>query len=109
VKRRVARIAIREVPVLDLTDPRVRTRLGVRLEELVADNFDRCQFLADLAQSCGSRIGGMLVPSAVDPRISNLVLFPDNIAYHASITSEYIERPPGALHAFLRRVLRRRS
>jgi RES domain-containing protein len=58
--------------ILDLTNPTVRSDLGVSLADLVSDSYSHTQALGDFART---RYRGMLVPSARRAGVSHLVLF----------------------------------
>lgn len=77
VKRRVAELQVTNLPVLDLTDSSVLARLGVQRRQLVANNYAICQQIADLAREGSDQFGGLLAPSAADPRAQTLVVFPE--------------------------------
>lgn len=72
-RRRLWRIDVDELPVLDLRDPRACEVLSVRHEDFVAGRA-ACQDLARRAQRLGA--AGMVVPSAAHPDRWNLVVFP---------------------------------
>jgi RES domain-containing protein len=58
--------------ILDLTDPAVRTQLGVSLDQLTGENYFMTQAIGDFARG---RYNGILAPSARDTAGANLVLF----------------------------------
>jgi RES domain-containing protein len=73
--------------LLDLTDARIRRRLGFRLDELMQEDWQAIQ--ADSEESWTQAIGrgtfvaefeGLIAPSASDRRGANVVIFPDNLA-----------------------------
>ncbi len=59
--------------VLDLTDPKVRDQLGVKLEDITGNSYDKTHELGDWAISNG--YDGILAPSARNPTGSNLIGF----------------------------------
>lgn len=65
VRRRVGRARVEDLAVLDLTDEHVRAQLDVSEEQLVADDWTRCQALADGARRAG--YDGILAPSGALP------------------------------------------
>lgn len=78
---------VRLYRVLDLTDPKVRGRLGFTLQELAGEDWHAIQ--REGRESWTQAIGrgvcerafeGMIVPSARDqPRGRNLIVFPDKL------------------------------
>jgi len=73
VRRRAGRARIEVLRLLDLTDPQVRSRLGVEQSDVVADDYELCQALADAARAAG--LDGLLAPSAGLPGNATLALF----------------------------------
>jgi RES domain-containing protein len=65
---------IRAENILDLTNPDVRSQLGVRLEDLISDDYTMTHAIGDFART---RYRGLLAPSARAYGTSNLVLFGD--------------------------------
>ncbi len=59
--------------VLDLTDPRVRKQLGIELDEITGNSYDKTHELGDWAKANG--YNGILAPSARNPTGSNLIGF----------------------------------
>ena len=72
-RRRLWRLDVRALPVVDLRDPAVRLALGVEVAQLVRGR-SVSQRLAVRAQAMGAR--GMVVPSAALDGAWNLVVFP---------------------------------
>ena len=72
-RRRMWRLEVTDLPVLDLRDPEVRAALGVHLAQLVRGR-STSQRLARTARGIGAR--GMVVPSAAHDGAWNLVVFP---------------------------------
>jgi len=81
---RLARIRFELHRILDLTDPATLAALGLRAEDLVADNWEPTQRLAAAARAAGFE--GLLVPSAAGPG-RNLVIFPDRLDARSRIRS----------------------
>ncbi len=73
---RLARIQVHLQRVLDLTDPATVTTLGLRPEQLMAEDWQPTQQLAAQARAAGFE--ALLVPSAVGPG-RNLVVFSDRL------------------------------
>lgn len=59
--------------VLDLTDPAVRQRLRVSLNDITGDSYQRTQPIGDWARGLG--YNGILAPSARNKDGSNLIIF----------------------------------
>jgi RES domain-containing protein len=59
--------------VLDLTDSKVRSQLGIDLKDLTGNDYTTTHAIGDFART---RYSGMLVPSAREPGLVNLILFP---------------------------------
>lgn len=72
----LATVEVGLVRLLDLTDHAVRTRLGIRPDDLVAADYTLPRRLGSLAREAGFE--GLLVPSATGLG-TNLVLFPDRL------------------------------
>lgn len=83
-RHRLARIQLGLHRVLDLTDPATLTALGLRAEDLVADNWEPTQRIGAAARAAGFE--GLLVPSAAGPG-RNLVIFPDRLDTRSRIRS----------------------
>jgi len=64
---------VRVENVLDLTNPAVRTQLGVKLDQITGDSYFYTHALGDFAR--GQGYGGILFPSARAPGTSNFVEF----------------------------------
>ena len=73
VRRRAGRVRVNNLRVLDLADPAVRAALDVEEEDLVGDDYDLCQGLADAARGAG--FDGVLAPSAGLPGERTLAVF----------------------------------
>jgi RES domain-containing protein len=76
LRYRMARIRCELHRVLDLTDPATLAAVGLRAEDLVADDWELTQRLGAEARAAGFE--GLLVPSAAGPG-RNLVIFPDRL------------------------------
>jgi RES domain-containing protein len=64
IRRRMSRLHVRELPVLDLTDPTVRDGLDVTEGQLTSNDYRHCRRIADLVWKNPNRFGGILGPSA---------------------------------------------
>lgn len=73
--------------LVDLTEPEIRTRLRVRLEDLIRPRISKDAYVVPQGlarQIYGQRFHGLLVPSVHDPKDKrkewfNLVLYPANL------------------------------
>jgi RES domain-containing protein len=91
LRRRVGRVRVTNLKVLDLSDPSVRTHLQVTLAELVDDDWSLCQDLADRARQADFE--GLIVPSAALEGEISLVLFTSGMTRVVAEHSR-IQRPP---------------
>jgi RES domain-containing protein len=91
VRRRVGRARVTSLVVLDLTDPAIRSQLGVTEEGLAQGDWTTCQALADQARSPGFE--GILARSGALAGERTLVVFPDGMA---KVIAEHsrVQRPP---------------
>lgn len=76
VMRRLWKLRVRDLPVVDLRRPEARAELGIELADLVGDRAGP-QRAAVAARARGAL--GMIVPSAARPNAWNLVVFPDGL------------------------------
>lgn len=58
--------------ILDLTNPAVRSQLGISLEQITGNDYFYTQAIGDFART---RYNGILAPSARQAGTSNLILF----------------------------------
>ena len=72
-RRRLWRIDVTDLAVLDLRRPEARRALGVELAELIGPR-EACQAVSERAQRLGAE--GLVVPSAAHKDAWNLVIFP---------------------------------
>jgi len=77
VRRRAGRARIEGLRLLDLTDLQVQASLGVDEEDLVGDDYDLCQALAEAARVAG--FDGLLAPSAALSGHVTLALFASTV------------------------------
>jgi RES domain-containing protein len=103
VRRRIGRARVENLRVLDLTDPRVRETLGVSDDDLIGDDFTRCQALGEAARAAGFE--GVLAPSAALAGEVILVVFPSGTP---KLTEEQsrVQRAPARLRALVSRIRR---
>lgn len=101
VLRRVGRVRVDNLQVLDLTDPEVRAAVGLTEADLIGDEYTHTQAVATAAAAAG--IAGILAPSAALPGRRTLVVFP---AGAAAITEESstVRQPPPRLADLLRAI-----
>lgn len=97
LRRRVGRVRVRNLRVLDLTDSQVRDRLSIGEEELVGDDYRRCQQLAARARDTG--LDGVLAPSAALLGHQTLAVFAHVLNHPEKIVSEHsrVQVPPVTL------------
>jgi RES domain-containing protein len=74
VRRKIGRVRVEELEVLDLTDPDMRRQLGVSVRDLTGEDRSLCQEIASAARSAG--FDGILAPSAAVRGERTLVVFP---------------------------------
>jgi RES domain-containing protein len=101
VRRRVGRIRVEGLAVLDLTDPEVLERIGVTEDELVSDDLSLCQAIGERASNAG--FDGILAPSAALPGEATLTVFPNGMKRVVEEHSR-IQRPPRTLTRLLRQI-----
>ena len=109
MKRRIGRIRVKGLVVLDLTSEATRLALGLGRhsflsDDLVGEEYARCQDLAERARKAGFE--GVLAPSAAMRGELTLVVFPEGIA---KLTEEHsrVQSPPRTMKRYLRRIPRR--
>lgn len=99
-RRRLWRIDVRSLPVVDLRRPGLADNLGIDLEQLTGPRT-RAHDFAERARDLGA--AGMVVPSAARDGAWNLVVFPSGFsALRAAGSRAMNPRPPD-------QVTRRRS
>lgn len=101
IRRRVGRVKVTDLDVLDLTNPTVRAALGVTEADLTGDQYSDTQQLAEEAAAAGFQ--GILAPSAALPGRRTLVVF---AAASALVTEESsdVRQPPPRLADLLRAI-----
>lgn len=100
VKRRVGRVRVERLDVLDLTDPDVQEALGVTDADLTDDNLQLCQALSDAARRAG--FAGIVAPSAAVTGETTLVVFHAGMRRVTEVHSR-IQVPPKRLQRLLGR------
>ncbi|MEX2627745.1 MAG: RES family NAD+ phosphorylase [Ilumatobacteraceae bacterium] len=91
VRRRVGRVSV-DIEVLDLTDERVRTVVGVDESDLIGDDYAVTQELAAEARAAG--FDGVLAPSAALPDRQTLVVFARALPTVRAQRSDIRQPPP---------------
>jgi hypothetical protein len=101
LRRRVGRVKVDRLQVLDLTDPSVRAAVGLEEADLVGDDYAKTQAIAFAAAAAG--FGGLLAPSAALPGRRTLVVFAGGAS---AITAEWssVRQPPPRLADLLHAV-----
>ena len=104
VRRRVGRVRVDLLGVLDLTDDAVCAALDFTDPDLGGDDYVDTQAVS--AAAVAASFGGLLAPSAALPGRRTLVVFP---AGAAAITEEHsaVRQPPPRLADLLRAIRRR--
>jgi len=89
--------------VLDLTDQHVREALDVDEQDLVGEDYQRCQRLANAARAAG--LDGVLAPGAGLPGQQSLVVFTGPLdSGGVIIETERVQVPPISVVKLLPRV-----
>ncbi len=103
VRRRAGRCRTNALSVLDLTDQRTREALEVDEQDLVGEDYQRCQLCADAARAAG--LDGVLAPSAGLPGQQTLVVFAGPLDRGGvTIETERVQVPPISLVTLLPRI-----
>lgn len=103
LRRRAGRCRTNALSVLDLTDQHVREALDVDEQDLVGEDYQRCQLLADAAHAAG--LDGVLAPSAGLPGQQTLVVFTGPLDNGlVIIETERVQVPPISVVRLLPRV-----
>jgi len=97
LRRRVGRVRVTGLRVLDLTDHHVRAHLSVSEAELVGDDYARCQQLAEMARDAG--LDGLIATSAALDGHQTLALFAHVLDDANKIVGEHsrVQVPPVTL------------
>jgi RES domain-containing protein len=96
VKRRMSRLEIDGLRVLDLTNPDIRDALDVPERRLVGNALRTCQQLARFVRRWPDHFDGILAPSAGVRGMETLVIFPRGFP-HARVVDEDTGPPPTRL------------
>lgn len=96
IRRRVGRVRVQGLRILDLTDGQILDEIGVEPADLTADDYGVCQALSRLAS--GSRLDGLLAPSAALPGEQTLAVFAHCLR-PPMLTAEHsrVQVPPSTL------------
>jgi hypothetical protein len=100
IRRRVGRVTVQALRVLDLTDPGVLAILDLTVADLVGDDYSMSQQLAVAALDAG--FDGMLAPSAALPGRRTLVVFASAPRSTIVEESSAVRQPPPRLADLLR-------
>jgi RES domain-containing protein len=107
VRRRMSRLEVTDLPVLDLTDPDVRDLLDVTERNLTGNRYADCRRIADLVRRAPGRFGGILAPSAADPEgAATLVVFREWVEGKVEVIDYSVRTPPMRLLALFQRVIK---
>jgi len=102
--RRMSRLRVVGLPVLDLTDEAVRTVLGVTEAQLVSNDYATCRRVADVAWKHPERYGGILAPSAAKAGEATLAVSQAWLEGHVEVESSRTQTPPRRLIELFERV-----
>jgi len=104
IRRRVGRVSVSTLRVLDLTDGTVCARLGLTEAALIADDTTTCRQVAALAQAAG--LDGVLAPAAALPGGTTLVVFTAAMNDSAKVAADHsrVQAPPVSLLQILHRI-----
>lgn len=97
VRRRMSRLQIENLPVVDLTDIAVRRAFGVTATDLAANDYEVCQAIGRLARRAPGRFGGILAPSAAIRGEQTLAVFQGWLEHHVAIKEDHVTHPPPRL------------
>jgi RES domain-containing protein len=86
IKVETSSLRVVNLPVLDLTDERVRRPLGVSEEQLVGNDYDVSQAITELLRERRDRFGGILAPCAAARGEQMIVVFYERIPDHVRVT-----------------------
>jgi RES domain-containing protein len=87
-------LQVRELPVLDLTDPAVREQLEVTEADLISNDDTICQAITETVRRNPGRFGGILEPSAAIDGEQTLVVFQERFDEHVEVLEDPIMTPP---------------
>lgn len=92
VKRKIGRVHVVSLRVLDLTNPDVSQSLGLRANDLTGDDVAACQDVSDLAAEAGAQ--GLLAPSAALPGHKTLVIYAPYLKAVTTVETSRVQRMP---------------
>jgi RES domain-containing protein len=101
IRRRVARVRVEGLKVLDLTTDSVRRAVGITLDELTGDDYESCQRVAQLAREHG--LDGILSPSAALADNTTLAVF-DLAIERVKVELSRVSTPPPRLADLLSQI-----
>lgn len=96
IRRRVGRVRVTDLQVLDLTDPDVQQLLGLIEADLTSDDYAVCQDVAAVARDAG--FDAVLAPSAALPDLQTLAVFAGAL-HSGKVVAEHsrVQTPPVTL------------
>ena len=101
VRRRVGRVRVDSMMVLDLTEELGRKTIDITLDDLTGDDYEQCQRVAALAREHG--LDGILSPSAALPGSLTLVVFATSVE-KITVELSVVNTPPARLADLLARI-----
>ncbi len=105
IRRRMSELKVIELPVLDLTDPSVRSAVGVTEAQLTSNDYRHCRRIADLVWSDPERYGGILGPSAAKRGNQTLAVRQEWLD-HVGVEAHRTQTPPRRLVGLLEEIAR---
>ena len=94
VRRRVGRVRVDSMKVLDLTEVVGRQTIGITLDDLTGDDYEQCRRVAALARDHG--LDGILSPSAALPGSLTLGVFAPSVE-KITVELSVVNTPPARL------------
>jgi RES domain-containing protein len=101
VRRRVGAADVEGLWLLDLTDTKARRLLGIEEEDLLGDDYGKCQAVADFARVNGFE--GLLAPSAAVAGGKTLVVFASGMS-KLTLGRSRVRQPPPRIADLLRAI-----
>lgn len=99
VSRRIARVEVAGLPLLDLTDGATRSLVGVEFEQLISSDWTVCQLVAARVQA-SRRFHGVLAPGGALPGTTTLVVYASRVN-RLILSHERVHRAAASYQAFL--------
>jgi len=106
VRRRMGRVRVDGLRVLDLADGANCMALGITWDDLTSDDYAQCQRVAHLARERG--LDGILSPSAALAGAATLVVF-EGATHQITVELSRVRTPPPRLADLLGRIRLRRD